>query len=307
MKSRVGSSAGPHTEGVRNYLERDGLEDLARFGVHVEPFSVAKRVIRRSPHFTSTIRGVSFYLVARGGGPGTLERQLLQQALDAGAEVRYKRSMSPRDVDVWAAGAPRETMNMVAAGYRFSREGSNLPDDEIHSLFDTTIAPGGYFCVLPGPVWHSVYSCAWGNMGYASLLRRVDRALRLGWVRDLLGHATRVGRIFGKGHFAEDPYGGLSPGKPLVVGEAGGFQDAVGGFGIRYAVASGALAARALLGGQDYVTAVKAEFGDDFAAAMRGRAWLDKATNDDFDTFLEKLGPEGKVPDYATWRKVRFL
>ncbi len=303
----MGSSAGPHTEGVRNYLGRDGLGDLARFGVTVEPFSVARRVVRRSPRFASTIVGPSYYLVARGGGPGTLESQLLRQALEAGARVRYGRRASPREADIWAVGAPRGKVNMVAAGYRFAREGSNLPDDEIHSLFDTAVAPGGYFCVLPGPVWHSVYSCAWGNLGFQSLLDRVDRALRLGWVEELVGHARRVGRIFGKGYFADNPYVGLSANRPLVVGEAAGIQDAVGGFGIRYAVASGALAARAVLEGKDYLESLKAEFKDDFEIAMRGRAWLDSAPNGDFDAFLTKLGPVGGVPDYATWRRVRFL
>jgi hypothetical protein len=40
---------------------------------------------------------------------------------------------------------------------------------------------------------------------------------------------------------------------------------------------------------------------------MRGREWLDRATNDDFDELVRRLGPEGQVEDYATWRKTRFL
>lgn len=38
----------------------------------------------------------------------------------------------------------------------------------------------------------------------------------------------------------------------LVVGEQAGFQDALAGFGMRYALRSGILAARSLLEGQDY-------------------------------------------------------
>ncbi|TAM15772.1 MAG: hypothetical protein EPN65_17470 [Pandoraea sp.] len=43
----------------------------------------------------------------------------------------------------------------------------------------------------------------------------------------------------------------LQGGRP-VIGEQAGFQDALAGFGIRHAMRSGLLAARALLGGQDY-------------------------------------------------------
>lgn len=305
-KSRVGSSAGPHTEGVRNYLGRDGLEDLTRFGVAVHPFSVATRVVRRSPHRTNVIRGPSYYLMARGSGLGTLERQLLERALDAGVTVRYRARVSPSDVDIAATGAPRNQVNIIAAGYRFAREGSTLPDEEIHSLWDNEIAPQGYLCVLPGPEWHSLYACAWTSIPYADLLRKVDRALRLPWVRELLGDAKILGRIYGKGYFREDPLRGLSGSRPIAVGEAGGFQDAVGGFGIRYAVASGHFAARSLLGGTDFASAMRDEFAADFDEAARGRAWLDRATNDDYDELVRKLGPHGRVTDYATWRKSRF-
>jgi flavin-dependent dehydrogenase len=306
-KVRVGSTAGPHTEGVRNYLGRDGLEDLARFGVTVEPFSVAMQVIRRSPHLVNTTRGPSFYLVSRGGGPKTLERQLLEQATAAGAKVRFKHSVSPAEVDIVATGAPRDRVNIVAAGYRFSRQGSHLPDDVVYSLWDNEVAPRGYLCVLPGPMWHSVYSCAWGSIEYGSLLRMVDRALQLPWVKDLVGSAKLLGRICGKGYYAEDPLAHLSSSKPLFVGEAAGLQDPVGGFGIRYSIASGHLAARSLVDGTDYASAVRKEFGEDLSEAARGRQWLDHATNEDFDNMVRKLGPEGQVVDYATWRKVRFI
>ncbi len=307
MKARVGSNAGPHTEGVRNYLGRDGLEDLARFGVRVNPFSIATRIVRRSPHLANTILGPSYYLVARGGGPGTLERQLLEQALDAGAQVHFKKHVSADEVDIAATGAPRDKVNIIAAGYRFSRKGANLPDDEIHSLWDNKIAPHGYLCVLPGPVWHSIYSCAWGRIEYGALLRMVDCGLTLDWVAGLLGSARIEGRIYGKGYFAVNPFEGLSSTTPLKVGEAGGIQDAVGGFGIRYAIASGHLAALSLISGKDYVSSLRAEFQSDFEGAMTGRQWLDRATDDDFDELVKKLGPEGKVADYATWRKSRFV
>lgn len=306
LKSRVGSSAGVHTEAIRNYLGWDGLDDLTRFGVKVRPFSVANRVVRRSLHFVSAVRGPSYYLVDRGG-PLSVERQLLEQALDLGVQVRYRTKADLTSVDVRATGAPKGKANMLAAGYRFAREGSNLPDDEIHAVFDSDLAPAGYLCILPGPAWHSIYTVSWRVLPYEELLAKVDRAFRLDWIRNILGTAHRVGRIYGKGYYHPNPYEAALKDMVPHVGEAAGIQDAVGGFGIRYAVASGALAAKALLEDLSYPALLREEFRDDFEIALKSRAWLDRAKDEDYDRLLEKLGPEVGLSDYTSWRGVRFL
>src|SRR5205807_3073276 len=176
LKSRVGSSAGTHTEGVRNYLGRDGLEDLARFGVKVRPFAVANRVVRRSRRSVSVVRGPSSYMVDRGRGPQSLERQLLEQALDAGAQVRVKTRAVPSDVDLFATGAAKNSVNIFAGGYRFSHEGSNLESDEIHALFDNDLAPQGYLCILARTSADSIYTVSSHALSYGERVAMVDRA-----------------------------------------------------------------------------------------------------------------------------------
>jgi flavin-dependent dehydrogenase len=236
-----------------------------------------------------------------------LERQLLEQALDAGVQVRYKVKVDATDVDICATGAPRDKINMFAAGYRFKREGSNLAKGEIHALFDNDLAPNGYLCILPGPTWHSIYSVSWRSMPYAELLARVHRALKVGWIQELLGSAERVGKIYGKGYFAPNPFEVAQDGSVLRAGEAAGIQDAVGGFGIRYAVASGVFAAKSLLEGTNYIASLRDEFRDEFEIGMKSREWLDRATDEEYDRFLERLGPEVGVGDYASWRHNRFV
>src|SRR5207247_1411926 len=80
-----------------------------------------------------------------------------------------------------------------------------------------------------------------------------------------------------------DPYSVAAQAGVLRAGEASGIQDAVGGFGIRYAVGSGALAAKSLLTGSDYAAMLREEFSDDFEVAMKSRAWRGRATDQDFD------------------------
>src|SRR5205814_972150 len=81
--------------------------------------------------------------------------------------------------------------------------------------------------------------------------------------------------------------------------EASGIQDAVGGFGIRYAVGSGAPAAKSPLTGADYPAMLRAGCRDDVEVAMKSREWLARATGEDYDRFLEEVGPEGGVRDDA--------
>jgi flavin-dependent dehydrogenase len=66
---------------------------------------------------------------------------------------------------------------------------------------------------------------------------------------------------------------------PLVVGEAGGFQDFLWGFGIRHALHTGHLAARALDEGSDYQKLVNKEIRPFVRASLLNRAFYDLAGN----------------------------
>jgi flavin-dependent dehydrogenase len=59
---------------------------------------------------------------------------------------------------------------------------------------------------------------------------------------------------------------------PLRVGEAAGFQDYLWGFGIRYALHSGNLAAQAIAQGSDYHQAIRAQIRPQIYASLFNRA-----------------------------------
>ncbi len=96
-------------------------------------------------------------------------------------------------------------------------------------------------------------------------------------------------------------------GGSLYVGEAGGFQDAIAGFGFRYAVLTAALAARANVEGHDYRELLKAKFGDEFRKAYDFREWLNRATNADFDKLIAAMGSEVTLVDYLRQRGSRAI
>lgn len=305
---RIGSPAGPHTEGLRNYGRGDVLKDLRDHGLPVQPFGTAHTTIRRSRHHTNVLRGPAYYLIARGGEDGCLDRQLFDRARKAGASLRLGASANVDEVDIVAAGRPSGRTSLYSVGYTFSRRGSPMDDGTLYALLDNDIAPRGYFAMAPGPAAHSLYTVAWTDLDPASLRRRVAAAEELPWVRELLGTSRRVGEIEGGAYYAEDPIAeAVAPGGALRVGEAAGFQDAIAGYGVRYALLTGAIAAESLLDGQDYRACLREEFGTEFQEAYAFRKQLSNATNEDMDRLVASMGPELSLDEYKRHRASRAL
>lgn len=304
-KSRLLPSSGPHTEGIRNYRSLDALEELRSVGFSLEPFSTVMHTIRCSPHRRTELLGPAHYLFARGREPATVDQTLYRRARSAGVRFHFGTSLDPAEADIVATGPPKDGTSILGAGYTFSVEGSHLPLDTAYALFDNEAAPAGYLTITPGPAFHSIYSVSWTEFDYERLLGCFTRALDAPWIREILGTSRWVGKIHGRAHMVEDPIAGAERSGALYVGEAGGFQDAVAGFGFRYAVMTAGLAARSLLQSEDYRELLKAAFGDEFQEAWAFRKRFTHATNDDYDRMLERLGPTLTLEAYVRQREPR--
>ena len=304
-KSRLLPSSGPHTEGIRNYRERDVLEELKSFGFDLPPFSTVLATIRVSPHARNVIRGPAHYLFMRGREDHTVDQILFRRAQAAGARFHFDEEIDPADVDIAATGPPRDGYNILGAGYSVSEAGSDLPRDTAYALFDNEVAPGGYFAITPGIGFHSMYSVSWSELDFDRLLARTEKAFDLPWIREIVGSGKRVGRILGRAYVAPDPISGAVRDGTLLAGEAGGFQDAVAGFGFRYSVITGGLAARSLMEGSDYRALLRETFGLEFQQASAMREKMNHATNDDYDRMIGALGPEISLKEYMKRREAR--
>src|SRR5213592_1356448 len=144
-----------------------------------------------------------------------------------------------------------------------------------------------------------------GRSNAFSVLARTEKAFDLPWIREIVGSGKRVGRILGRAYVAPDPISGAVRDGTLLVGEAGGFQDAVAGFGFRYSVITGGLAARSLMEGSDYRALLRATFGLEFQQASAMREKMNHATNDDYDRMIGALGPEISLKEYMKGREAR--
>lgn len=183
-----------------------------------------------------------YYLVRRGGRGGSLESSLLKQAIAAGAEVRFgDRVMEAEGPTVLAIG-PR-TADAIAAGYVFE---TDRPDGN-WIAFNDRLAPLGYAYLLVHAGRGTVASCMF--TGFKRQAESVERTVA--FFRDKAGLDMRNPKPFGGFANFRLPRTAVQGGHP-VVGEQAGFQDALAGFGMRYALRSGILAARSLLEGTDY-------------------------------------------------------
>jgi len=308
VKRHIAPSSGPHTEAVRDYVGGQALEELRRHGFDLDPFGTIETTIRKSARFENVLRGRAYFLYLRGREPGTVDQELYRMCVDEGVTFTFGAKFDPGGTaDIVATGPPSGEYNVLGAGFTFSSEGSNLDQGTAYALLDNDVAPGGYLVVTPGREYHSIYSVAWRELGYERLLKMAEAGASRPWVKDLLGSSKRMGRIHGKAYFAADPFAGAERGGARYVGEAGGFQDAIAGFGFRYAVLTASLAADSILDGSSYTALLQKTFGNEFATASVVRQKLNAFTNEDFDRLVQSMGPSMTIEEYRQHRSARFL
>tara|TARA_R110000868_G_scaffold61059_1_gene185658 strand:+ start:612 stop:1772 length:1161 start_codon:yes stop_codon:yes gene_type:complete len=243
----VGSRFHGDFQGLENWSDgQDVLDELRAAGVET---SFEAHPVREGTAYDAwgkdyPIRGDRplYYLVRRGGHGGSLEFALLKQAIDAGAEVRFgDRVANPVGSTVLAVG-PR-TADAIAAGYVFA---TDRPDGN-WIAFNDRLAPLGYAYLLIHAGRGTVASCMF--TGFKRQAEHVERTVA--FFRERAGLEMRNPKPFGGFANFRLPRTAVQGGHP-VVGEQAGFQDALAGFGMRYALRSGILAARSLIEGTDY-------------------------------------------------------
>ncbi len=190
-----------------------------------------------------------YYLVHRGSEPGSLDRGLLDDALKAGVEVRFGDRVRSLDRPAVLAIGPR-VPDAIAVGYVFETDMA----DGCWVCFDNELAPLGYSYLLIHAGRGTVASCM-----FTDFKREAECLARtVAMFRDRVGLEMRDPRPFGGFANFRLPRTAVQGGHP-VLGEQGGFQDALAGFGLRYALRSGILAARSVIEGVDYTRLWRAE------------------------------------------------
>lgn len=206
----------------------------------------------------------AFYLVKRGDVPGSLDRAMAEQARACGVHIHFGQACAPGTADIIATGPRGRAPFAIDTGIVFE---TDAPDCAI-ALLNDEVAPGGYAYLLIT----NGYGCCCTMLfhDFPSIHSRFARA------KDLLltqrGIAVRNARtVGGLGHVQSR--GEWSSGAASRVEEAAGLQDFLWGFGIRLAIQSGALVARAIVEERDYAADAERAFSSALRVGITNR-WL---------------------------------
>lgn len=289
----VGSRFHGDYQGLENWSdERDILDELRAAGIEA---SFECHPVHESTVFDAWGKGYEvrgdrpfYYLVRRGSAEGSLDRGLLEQARDAGAEVRFDDRAAEVDGLAVLAIGPR-VAHAIAAGYVFE---TDMPDGS-WAVFKNALAPLGYSYLLVHDGHGTVASCMF--TGFKRQAEYVARTVT--FFREKTGLEMRNPRSFGGYANFRLPRTAVQGGH-LVVGEQAGFQDALAGFGMRYAFRSGILAARSLLEETDYTRLWRRELSPLLRTAAANRFIFNTIGERGWRWALRGLSrsdPEGKL------------
>ena len=243
-------------QGIENWTTKtDAIQELETLGIRATfthlPFAGIRLYNHRlSPTDIRTSGEPLYYLVRRGNDTGSFDQSLLDEALEAGAEVRFNTTLSPAEADIIATGPCRKPPGVVR-GMTFN---TDLPNGAWLTIGDE-LSPQGYTYLLVAGGRATLATVLFSDLGNAKqyLTKTIEAYQRL------LGTTFEAGRQWtGQGNFSM-PKSAVQNGR-LVAGEAAGFQDLFLGFGIRSSMLTGALAAKSLLEGTNYDSLWKARF-----------------------------------------------
>lgn len=239
------------------------------------------------------------YFIRRGPDQQTLDQGLLTQALAEGVQIRYRSRVKPEEADIVATGPA--AADGLAKQMTFA---THLPDT-ISVLFDLDVAPGGYsyLFVIDG---HATFGCAI-TRDFDHINEYFEASLdRFQKIAPFSIKAERFGYSFMNFYLKQS---GMIGGR-LYAGEAGGFQDYLFGLGIRYALATGFLAAESLIRHDNYDRLWKKEIGQSQAISLVNRSLYELGGNRGLSTFVSRAG-RGDLQDYlgkwhqaSVWKKM---
>ncbi len=253
-------------QGLENWsIKRDVLEEIGELGITLKfPLHPVRSGVAYDSTGNEYVVGDEqplYYLVRRGSGEGTLDAALLGAAQEAGAEIRFDDEVERVPRQAIVATGPRRA-DVIASGYTFRTD----MEDANHVCFDDRLAPWGYAYLLIADGFGTLAACMFCDFkGHAAYLQAAveyfQTRLGLKMIRPKpfggYGMLSRVTRVERRGR--------------LLVGERAGLQDALAGFGLRYALISGALAARSILRGESYKTLLRRRFRGVHSAGIVNR------------------------------------
>jgi len=303
--AEVGSRFQGDHQGLENWTTgADVLDDFRELGITCD---FARTACREGVTFDAWGNRYDFhsdlplfYTIERGPGPGTVDSALLAQARALGIEIRFGSRLRRVEGPAILAAGPRAA-DAIAVGYHFETPMA----DGWWAICDDELAPQGYAYVLIANGHGTVKTCMFSDFRREAqyVARTVER------FRALIGLEMRNPEPHGGAENFRIPASAYS-GQHPVTGQQAGFQDALWGFGIRFAVGSGILAARSLMEAGDYDARWRRSLLPGLRSALVNRAIFGTMGNEGYRRFLRKAAASGDARQFLqrhyapSWKKL---
>lgn len=243
------------------YLENwtsptDVLQDLKNLNLEINFWTeVFEKVTLYGPglrsKFTFIPTSPLAYWVKRGAKGPTIDQGFLKQAQKAGVKIVFNRPASEKEVDIVATGTSRVSGLARGCVFKTDRPGCALV------IVDDNLCPKAYSYLQIKKGEGVIVT------GMATNFDRAEEYLE----KTIHAFQKIISVKINKPRNFTHPVGFKGPGKTAIrngkiyIGEAAGFQDALAGFGMVYAVRSGFLAAKSIVEDRDFDQLWQEDFG----------------------------------------------
>ena len=235
-EKKIGKSRHGDFEGIENWIfSSNNSNAFKKIGFNTDKISLSP--VRQFVVHTATDKPFKvkcalpfFNLVKRGSNKGDLDSQLFEQCVKEGIIFNLGQQ-APKNCDIIATGTKKASAYI--SGLNFKTNSKN----QIHLLLGSKFAPKGY-----------AYMIIQDGQGTIATAFKKDYESKVNPLKNCIDEFSKL-RIdiidpkkFGSRGSFSLPFG-FKYKKPFFVGEAGGFQDYLFGFGMKISMLSGLAAA----------------------------------------------------------------
>jgi len=272
-------------QGLENWSDKkDILQDLRDMNIKTRfectPFSKLNMTNCKKGNTLKTEKPL-FYLVKRGSFPGTLDYCCKELALESGVKIHFGKTLPAKDADIISAGPIQKKVVAIDEGIVFRTNLKNMA----HVVINDELAYKGYSYLLVTNGYACMCSVVFNDLGRIEGCFEKTRKYYVKRYNLKIRSAKKVG---GVGCFTLNNI--FTKGKTLYTGESAGFQDFLWGFGMRYAITSGYLAAKSIINNEDYEKLARKRFGNKLKAGAINRYLWEKLSGNEYSKIINHLG-----------------
>ncbi|MDD4082015.1 MAG: NAD(P)/FAD-dependent oxidoreductase [Sphaerochaetaceae bacterium] len=294
----IGGRSGTNIQAMRNYgSDKDIIKKIESYGIKMPKLNSITKIIKYSPTYrTDEIYSEDepiFYTFKRGPSPDSMESSFAEQAKNKGAQIILGKAAKVIDCQIIASGSK---FDPVGFGYGATFEGT-FDKDTIAFFYGNELIQNGYAYITPyGKDMLSVAITSFTKQDFGTISERFEKFIKTDKIiKETINGAKRLNSFAGYGHF-NVPETAFHKYKYFTGGSAG-FVDPARGFGVKYAILSGAMAAKALIDKKiNYDEVWKKEFKQELLEGFNRRILLNKLTTQEYEKFVK--GEKLNIKDY---------